>query len=94
MSDYAIRVLPVAAEGLLERFARDGAGFTGLAFSRKAEGVPVLDDALAWFDCRKQAAHEGGDHVIIVGEVLRAAHRGGEALIFSQGRYGGFSPLG
>lgn len=91
---YAIHVLPVSARDLLQRFARDGAGFAGLPFTRNAEGVPVLDLALARFDCRRHAAHEGGDHTIIVGEVLRAAHRGGEALIFSQGRYGGFSPLG
>lgn len=91
---YAIHILPVSAKGLLERFARNGEGFEGLEFSRNAEGVPVLDHAVARFDCRRHATHDGGDHAIIVGQVLRASHRGGEALIFAQGRYGGFSPLG
>jgi flavin reductase (DIM6/NTAB) family NADH-FMN oxidoreductase RutF len=91
---YAIHVLPVDACGLLDRFMRDGAGFEGLAFGRNAEGVPVLDQAVARFDCRQHATHEGGDHMIIVGEVLRATHRGGEALVFHRGQYGGFSPLG
>ena len=91
---YAIHVLPVSARGLLDRFARDGQGFAGLDYTRNAEGVPVLDAAISRFDCRQSATHEGGDHVIILGEVLRAVHRGGDALIFSQGRYGGFSPLG
>ena len=91
---YAIHVLPVSARDWLARFARDGQGFAGLPHRRNAEGVPVLDDALARFDCRRHAAHDGGDHTILVGQVLRAAHRGGEALIFAQGRYGGFSPLG
>jgi flavin reductase (DIM6/NTAB) family NADH-FMN oxidoreductase RutF len=90
---YSIHVLPVAARELLARFARSGQGFTGLPHARNAEGVPVLHDALARFDCRRTAAHNGGDHMIIVGEVLRAVHRGGEALIFNQGQYGGFSPL-
>lgn len=91
---YSIHILPFGALDWLQRFARDGAGFTGLSFSCNAEGVPVLEEALARFDCRRHAAHDGGDHTIIVGEVLRAAYRGGEALIFAQGRYGGFRPLG
>lgn len=91
---YAIHVLPQAARGLLERFTRDGAGFDGLAFARNAEAVPILDQALARFDCRQHAIHEGGDHMIIVGEVLRVAQRPGDPLVFHQGRYGGFSPLG
>lgn len=91
---YAIHVLPRDAHGLLDRFGREGAGFDGLAFGHNAEGVPVLDAALARFDCRQHAVHDGGDHMIIVGEVLRATHRGGDALVFHQGRYGSFSPLG
>jgi len=91
---YAIHVLPVSARGLLDRFGRTGPGFQGLEFTRNAEGVPVLDQAVARFDCRRHATHDGGDHAIIVGQVLRAAHRGGEALIFAHGRYGGFAPHG
>lgn len=91
---YAIHVLPVSARDWLQRFARDGEGFNGLPFRRNAEGVPVLDGALSRFDCRRHATHDGGDHAIIVGEVLRASQQGGEALIFAQGRYGRFSPLG
>ncbi|WP_300982838.1 flavin reductase family protein [Roseicyclus sp.] len=91
---YAIHVLSRDDFGLLDRFARDGAGFAGLAFSRNAEGVPVLDQAVARFECRQHATHDGGDHMIIVGEVLRATHRGGAALVFHQGQYGGFNPLG
>ena len=93
-SHYAIHVLPIEAQGLLDRFGRDGAGFAGLDFTRNAEGVPLLDQAVARFECRQHATHDGGDHAIIVGEVLRVTHRGGAALVFHQGQYGGFSPLG
>jgi flavin reductase (DIM6/NTAB) family NADH-FMN oxidoreductase RutF len=91
---YAIHVLPQTAHDLLARFARDGAGFEGLDFVRNTEGVPILAEALARFECRQHATHDGGDHVLIVGEVLRAACQPGEPLIFAQGKYGGFSPLG
>lgn len=92
-TDYAIHVLPVSDQGLLARFARDGAGFAGLDFARNAQGVPVLDTAMARFDCRRHAVHDGGDHAIIVGRVLGATNRGGQALVFNQGRYGTFDPL-
>ncbi|MGY6706195.1 flavin reductase family protein [Roseinatronobacter sp.] len=91
---YAIHVLPHSARDLLDRFGRGGAGFSGLAHHRNPEGVPLLDNAVARFDCRQHATHDGGDHLIIVGRVLRAAVNGGQALIFNQGHYGQFSPLG
>jgi flavin reductase (DIM6/NTAB) family NADH-FMN oxidoreductase RutF len=33
-------------------------------------GAPVLDGALAVLECRTSAVHDGGDHSIIVGEVI------------------------
>ena len=33
-------------------------------------GVPLLAGALATFECRTTDAHPGGDHVIVMGEVL------------------------
>ena len=32
--------------------------------------APILDDALAALECRTTAVHDGGDHSIVVGEVL------------------------
>ena len=90
---YAIHVLPLSARDMLGRFARGGKGFADLPHSRNPEGVPLLDHAVARFDCRQHATHDGGDHLIIVGQVLRAVLNGGEALIFNQGQYGKFSPL-
>ncbi len=33
-------------------------------------GAPVLDSALASLECRTTAVHDGGDHSIVVGQVL------------------------
>lgn len=87
---YAIHVLHAGQTGLIQRFARGGAGFDGLTVQRNDEGVPLIGDALARFDCERHATHEGGDHLIIVGRVLRAAVADGVPLVFSQGRYGSF----
>lgn len=89
---YAIHVLDQDHAEWLTRFNRGGPGFHGLSHETNAEGVPVIHGALARFDCARHAAHEGGDHLIVVGRVLRAAYRDGAPLIFSQGQYGRFTP--
>jgi flavin reductase len=52
-------------------------------------GVALLDGALSTFECRTTAVHPGGDHSIVVGEVVSvatAAHPG-DALVYYRGRY-------
>jgi len=56
---------------------------------RKTEtGAPILTDCLAWFDCRLEAVHDGGDHTIFVGEILESGVRAGERpLVYTSGGY-------
>ena len=89
--DYAIHVLGDGHADWLPRFSRGGAGFDGLAHHFTPQGVPVIEGALARFDCQQHATYEGGDHLIVVGRVIRAALRDGAPMIFSQGTYGGFA---
>jgi flavin reductase (DIM6/NTAB) family NADH-FMN oxidoreductase RutF len=89
---YAIHVLGAEQADLSRRFVRGGAGFDGLAHATNAEGVPIIESALSRFECRQQATHDGGDHLVIIGRVLRAAFRDGLPLIFSQGAFGRFEP--
>ena len=88
---YAIHVLAQDQADLITRFIRGGAGFDGLDHEINAEGVPVLTTAAARFDCVQHATHEGGDHLIVVGQVLRASQRDVAGLVFKKGQYGGFS---
>lgn len=88
---FAIHILPEQSRDLLARFARNGQGFDGLPHRRNAQGVPVLDEALARFECRQHMTHDGGDHVIILGQVLRVTCQSGAPLVFCHGHYGGFS---
>jgi len=55
-----------------------------------ATGVALLDDALATIECRTTDTYPGGDHTIVVGEVLSVeiADHPGEALLFYRGRFG------
>lgn len=59
-------------------------------------GPPTFPEALAVFECEAHARHDGGDHVIIVGRVLRFHHHAGAAakdkpLLFYHGRYAAMS---
>ena len=88
---FAIHVLGVAQQDVMHRFVRGGAGFADLAQEVTPEGIPAITGALARFDCVQHATHDGGDHLIVVGRVLRVAVGAGEPLVFSAGRYGGFA---
>lgn len=88
---YSIHVLGRQHSDWPARFARDGKGFDGIDWHLSAEGVPILPGALARFDCRRHAMHDGGDHLIIVGQVLRIALEEGDPLVFAKGRFGGFT---
>ena len=35
-------------------------------------GTPVVDGALAWMECFTYGRHDGGDHTIVVGELVAA----------------------
>jgi len=80
-------------ETLARRFSGGGAEekFRGVAWHPERTGAPVLDDALAWLDCRIAAALPGGDHTIFVGEVLSADAREGTPLLYYRGGYGRFA---
>jgi flavin reductase len=54
-----------------------------------ATGVALLDSATATLECRTQAVYPGGDHSIIVGEVLSASSAADaeSALVYHRGTY-------
>jgi flavin reductase (DIM6/NTAB) family NADH-FMN oxidoreductase RutF len=56
---------------------------------RQATGAPVLDDCLAWLDCRLAGRHDGGDHTIFIGRVEAAGASRGEPLLWFDRDYAG-----
>ena len=52
---------------------------------------PRLPDALCRFACRVHSVHDGGDHLIIVGEVQGIERALGTPLAFHASRFGSFS---
>ena len=72
---YAVNFLRDDQAELSDRFAgRLGEvdRFAGLTTHTAATGAPILDDCLAWLDCRVVATHVVGDHTLFIGEVVAA----------------------
>ena len=87
---FTISVLGTAHEDVSARLAKQGShNLDGIELIETELGPPALADALAFFECAKEAVHEGGDHGILLGRVLRFARRdAGEPLVFFRGKYG------
>ena len=90
---FAINVLRSDQEELSNRFAtKDIDKWSGTGWRSGIGECPLLDGAIATFECRVTARHEGGDHVIHVGEVVRFGQCAeGDPLAFFRGRYAGIS---
>ena len=43
------------------------------SYSGPVTGAPLLAGALATLECRTDAVHDGGDHTIVIGQVLAAS---------------------
>lgn len=86
---YAINVLAADQRLLAERFSRKGIDrFEGVAWRAGLTGAPVIDGAVAVFECRNRSQHEEGDHLIFVGEVAHCRRRVGAApLVYHGGRF-------
>lgn len=74
-------------------FARRGRPLAGqlaeFGHARGDTGVALINDALAWLECLTVATHPGGDHTIIVGQVVSArVGEGDDPLMYYRSHYG------
>lgn len=92
---YAIHVLSARQKTLAERFATRGIDrWAGVAHTQGVGGAPLLEGAVATFECFNRSRYEEGDHVIFVGEVERCTHDAGATpLLYHGGRFYTEHPL-
>ena len=91
---FAVNMLSERQQRLSRRFAsgRFDRRFKGVAWTRGANGCPILGDCLAVLECSRVAIHDGGDHVIVVGRVQKLHYaRRGHPLLYFRGHYGRFT---
>ena len=92
---FAVSILSDEQEFLSERFAARApivnARFDGVPYDTAITGSPILADSLAWYDCRVEARHAGGDHTIFIGRVEAIGFGADrkQPLVYFANRYAG-----
>lgn len=88
-SHFAVNVLQIGQQPASNRFAGKGQDrFATTAWERGKCGPPVLCGSLGTFECERHAVHDGGDHFILVGRVVRATFDSRrDPLLYFRGKY-------
>lgn len=69
---FAVNVLAIGQQTLSNRFARPSLNdWEGVKYHTGAHGCVLLAGALGSLECAKRAVYPGGDHLSLVGEVVR-----------------------
>jgi flavin reductase (DIM6/NTAB) family NADH-FMN oxidoreductase RutF len=92
---WAVSVLDATARPVADWLATRGRPLHGqldrVPFHRgPVTGAALLDQAVAWLECRTYAVHPGGDHSIVVGEVVgvELGNDAKGALLYHRSSYG------
>ena len=86
---FGVNALAAGQEGLATRFSGKGpeaAKWEDVEWSERLD-LPRLDGALMWVACELRDLIDGGDHLILTGNVLEADSREGQPLLFHRGAY-------
>lgn len=87
---FAINVLSSSQKTLSRCFATNDVAdrFSGLNWRPGIGEVPLIEGALAWFECRMVSTQAVGDHELFLGQVLKCFSQSEELpLVYWQGRY-------
>ena len=91
VTHFAVNVLAAGQHRLARRFATASQErpdkFAGVAVVEGLGGLPLIEGAVARFQCRSVERFNAGDHLILIGKVERYDADGGEPLIFHSGHY-------
>jgi 3-hydroxy-9,10-secoandrosta-1,3,5(10)-triene-9,17-dione monooxygenase reductase component len=85
---FAVHVLSADQRAISDRFAKAGHDkFNDFEFERAEHGTPLIDGCSARFLCRQAFNYDGGDHEIIVGEVVDYIDSDRAPIAFHAGKY-------
>ena len=91
---FAVNILSEKQQHLSSRFAKSGPEkWEGVAFDAGHTGSPILPGSLACMECKVSSISEGGDHVIVIGEVIRMERTQEDVmpLLYYRGGYANLS---
>ena len=89
---FAVNILAEDQEhvsrALASRDSDDARRLMGHPYHPGQNGAPILDDCVAYLECRITEVFHGGDHSIFIGEVVWGeVMRDAPPLIFHRGKY-------
>jgi len=85
---FAVNVLSAGQEAVSSNFATPEIDrFAGLQTEPGLGGVSLIKGALAWIECSLESTLAGGDHTILVGNVLRVRTFDRQPLLYWRGGY-------
>ncbi|NOZ66349.1 MAG: flavin reductase family protein [Alphaproteobacteria bacterium] len=86
--NFAIHVLRQDQQDLSNHFAMPNEdNFATIPYDSGLADLPLLKSYISCFQCRVECRHEGGDHIIIVGQVLDFNCKPADPLIFHDSQY-------
>lgn len=87
-ANFAVNILAESQVDLSNRFAKSGHDkFEGVDWQSGLNGSPLLAGTAAALACRSFRTFEGGDHLIILGEVQTFENHPRQPLMFTNGCY-------
>jgi flavin reductase (DIM6/NTAB) family NADH-FMN oxidoreductase RutF len=85
---FTVNFLSDDQEEISRRFATKGADkFADLKWRPGDNGAALIDGALGSVECKITQCHDGGDHTIVIGEILNVSANGDRPLLFFKGGY-------
>lgn len=85
---FVVNVLSADQGGLARAFALPGMkSFTEHVHREGIDGAPVLDGAIAWFECTVSTILDGGDHDVFLGDVIACGAGPGDPLLYYDRSY-------
>lgn len=85
---FAVNVLKADQAPLSDQFAGRGKTPDLTVPWQEGEWAPHFGEALAVFECTPWRTYDGGDHILVLGEIRRYAYGDSDALTYFYGRYG------
>lgn len=85
---FGVSILAADQAHISQQFAsRVVDKFANVAWHSGTMGMPLITGACAVIECAVSAIHPGGDHAIVVGEILTAHTTTNPPLVYARGAY-------
>jgi flavin reductase (DIM6/NTAB) family NADH-FMN oxidoreductase RutF len=82
---FTANVLPAGSQFLADRFSGQAPAadptWREVPHRLGANGLPIVEGAVAWFECAVRSVSEAGDHDIVLGAVTAVGRGAGEPLL-------------